>query len=224
AFPPDSYNPTSIGDALMRLIMMMRAYESQEAWISSEALKDEEIITSKERQEMLTSEASRVKGIRICSCLVSDPGQVPESDISKKKKERVVFNTGMAARVAHLGMTLPTGIRSVVPFITSKENWSLEQVIYTKPTNKKAAVHQVSTLPFPFSNIHQFEGYIRQPVGHTWNPPSSFRSLTEPRVVTKAGKMIEPIDPEDVVLDNTTKKEPQKKKRRKKVTHEMKAF
>ncbi|GFU45267.1 u3 small nucleolar RNA-associated protein 14 homolog A [Nephila pilipes] len=83
---------------------------------------------------------------------------------------------------------------------------TIDNVIINENVNKKASVHQVSSLPFPFTNIHSFESYIRQPVGHTWNPPSSFKKLIEPKVVTKAGKVIEPIDADDVVLNETRRK------------------
>ncbi|GBM74969.1 U3 small nucleolar RNA-associated protein 14 A [Araneus ventricosus] len=200
----DSYNPSgiSIGDAFDEIDNDDEGDEKSGGMDISEALADEEIIEEFKEDKRAAEEASRPKGIDLFL-----PGWGSWAGagikISKKKRERFYIPP---------------------PEEPAPKKNTLGNVIVNEDRDKKAAVHQVSTLPFPFSNIHQFEGYIRQPVGHTWNPPSSFRSLTEPRVVTKAGKMIEPIDPEDVVLDNTTKKEPQKKKRRKKVTHEIKAF
>ena len=78
-------------------------------------------------------------------------------------------------------------------------------------------------MPFPFSNVKQFESYIRQPVGNTWNPQSSFQNLIAPKVISKMGKIIDPIDPDDVVLENKTESIPTVKKKKKK-TEELKPF
>ncbi|GIY60627.1 u3 small nucleolar RNA-associated protein 14 homolog B [Caerostris extrusa] len=94
---------------------------------------------------------------------------------------------------------------------------TLGNVIINEDGDKKASAYQVKQLPFPFSNVTQFERHIQQPVSHTWVPPSSLRNLTAPKTVTKAGKIIEPIDAEDVVLEKTTKKPRQQKKKKEKV-------
>ncbi|CAL1299900.1 unnamed protein product [Larinioides sclopetarius] len=201
----DSYNPSgiSIGDAFDEIENDDDENNEKSGGMDiSEALADEEIIEEFKEDKRAAEEASRPKGIDL---FLPGWGSWAGAGIKVSKKRRRRF-------------FIPP------PEEPAPKKSTLGNVIMNEDRDKKAAVHQVNTLPFPFSNINQFESYIRQPVGHTWNPPSSFRSLTEPRVVTKAGKVIEPIDPEDVVLDNTTKKEPQKKKRRKNATHEIKAF
>ena len=57
---------------------------------------------------------------------------------------------------------------------------------------------QVSELPFPFERHQQFEQSIRTPVGATWNTQRAFQKLTAPRVVTRAGHIIQPLSAEDV--------------------------
>lgn len=57
---------------------------------------------------------------------------------------------------------------------------------------------QVSELPFPFERHQQFEQCIRTPVGSTWNTQRAFQKLTAPRVVTRAGHIIQPLSAEDV--------------------------
>lgn len=49
-------------------------------------------------------------------------------------------------------------------------------------------------IPFPYVSAQQFEKSIRAPLGKTWNPESVLRDLTKPKVVTKLGKVITPID------------------------------
>ncbi|KFQ96911.1 U3 small nucleolar RNA-associated protein 14 A, partial [Nipponia nippon] len=74
----------------------------------------------------------------------------------------------------------------------------LPHVIISEKRNIHAAAHQVSELPFPFERHQQFEQSIRMPVGPTWNTQRAFQKLTAPRVVTRAGHIIQPISAEDV--------------------------
>lgn len=57
---------------------------------------------------------------------------------------------------------------------------------------------QVSELPFPFEKHQQFEQSIRTPVGPTWNTQRAFQKLTAPRVITRAGHIIQPLSAEDL--------------------------
>ncbi|NXS84282.1 UT14A protein, partial [Erpornis zantholeuca] len=74
----------------------------------------------------------------------------------------------------------------------------LPHVIMSEQRNIHAAAHQVSELPFPFERHQQFEQSVRTPVGPTWNTQRSFQKLTAPRVITRAGHIIQPISAEDV--------------------------
>ncbi|XP_054724571.1 U3 small nucleolar RNA-associated protein 14 homolog A-like [Uloborus diversus] len=107
--------------------------------------------------------------------------------------------------------------------LPSKKN-TLGNVIINEDKDAKAAAHQVSHLPFPFTNVHQFESYIRQPIGNTWNPQSSFQNLVAPKVITKMGKIIDPIDAEDVILETKTKQTKVKKGKRNLKQNQLTAF
>ncbi|NXI21996.1 UT14A protein, partial [Sterrhoptilus dennistouni] len=74
----------------------------------------------------------------------------------------------------------------------------LPHVIISEKRNIHAAAHQVSELPFPFERHQQFEQSMRTPVGSTWNTQRAFQKLTAPRVVTRAGHIIQPISAEDI--------------------------
>ncbi|XP_035227469.1 U3 small nucleolar RNA-associated protein 14 homolog A-like [Stegodyphus dumicola] len=164
-----------------------------------QAFADEELIAEFKEEKKAAEKANRPEGIDLFLPgwgSWGGPGIKP----SKRKRQRFF-------------------IKASEP--PPKKN-TLGNVIINEDKDKKAAGHQVSNLPFPFSNIHQFESYIRQPIGHTWNPQSSFQNLVAPKVVTKSGKIIDPIDVEDVVLEKRTK-QPAVKKFKKKV-HEIKAF
>lgn len=57
---------------------------------------------------------------------------------------------------------------------------------------------QVNDLPFPYTSVKQFEQSIRTPVGKTWVPETAHKQLVKPKVVTKLGQIIAPIDKSEV--------------------------
>ena len=57
---------------------------------------------------------------------------------------------------------------------------------------------QVNELPFPYGHVKQFEQSIRAPVGKTWNPETAYKQLIKPKVVTRLGKVINPLDKDEV--------------------------
>ena len=62
--------------------------------------------------------------------------------------------------------------------------------------------HQVSSVPFPYTSVADFEASIRAPVGETFVPRNAFKKLVAPRVVTKKGAVIEAMDKSELVKRN----------------------
>ncbi|XP_077863677.1 U3 small nucleolar RNA-associated protein 14 homolog A-like [Saccoglossus kowalevskii] len=83
-------------------------------------------------------------------------------------------------------------------------DWGGSGIVPNKRKKKKSAA--VNQLPFPFTNAQQFERSIRQPVGQTWNPESTFKKLTKPKVSTKMGSIIAPITSEEAFEDKSKTK------------------
>ncbi|NXF74181.1 UT14A protein, partial [Sclerurus mexicanus] len=79
-----------------------------------------------------------------------------------------------------------------------RKDQHMPHVIMSEKRNIHAAALQVSELPFPFERHQQFEQSIRMPVGPNWNTQRAFQKLTAPRVITRAGHIIQPISAEDV--------------------------
>ncbi|NXG63866.1 UT14A protein, partial [Hemiprocne comata] len=79
-----------------------------------------------------------------------------------------------------------------------RKDQHLPHVIISEKRNIHAAAHQVNELPFPFERHQQFEQSIRTPLGTTWNTQRAFQKLTAPRVITRAGHIIQPISAADV--------------------------
>ncbi len=88
-----------------------------------------------------------------------------------------------------------------------RKDKDLSHVIISEKKDTKMASFQVSELPHQFKNVIDFEKKISQPIGRTWNPEQKFRKLTLPRVKTKLGAIIAPIDKNDIVKNiNNSKK------------------
>ncbi|XP_033741241.1 uncharacterized protein LOC117328027 [Pecten maximus] len=93
--------------------------------------------------------------------------------MSKRKKKKFIINAG--------------------PAIPRKDSL-LGNVIISELKDESMRKHQVSKLPFPYANVQQFEQSVRAPVGNTWNPETTFKDLIKPKVITKLGSVIDPID------------------------------
>lgn len=74
-----------------------------------------------------------------------------------------------------------------------------DRIIISTATNEKLQKHLISTVPFPFKSVQDFEASMRVPIGKDFIPETAHRKLTLPSVVTKAGTVIEPMSEEILV-------------------------
>ncbi|XP_072300311.1 U3 small nucleolar RNA-associated protein 14 homolog A [Eucyclogobius newberryi] len=79
-----------------------------------------------------------------------------------------------------------------------RKDAKLPEVIMSEQRDKSVTPHQVNSLPFPFDNHTQFENTIRCPLGRTWNSEKTVKKVTQPRVVTQLGAIIEPMGREEL--------------------------
>jgi hypothetical protein len=89
------------------------------------------------------------------------------------------------------------------------EKISTHRVCHFLQIEKKITVFvfQVSELPFPFANVEQFESILQQPLGREWNPETAYRRLNQPKVRTRIGVRIEPLNKQDVFLKQNHSKD-----------------
>lgn len=78
-------------------------------------------------------------------------------------------------------------------------------VIIVDEKNDGLRKHQVSTLPFPFTSIKDYEATLRAPVGREFVPEIAHNLLTKPAVTTQLGTIIKPMD-KDVLLRQPKKR------------------
>ncbi|KAI8520413.1 U3 small nucleolar RNA-associated protein 14 A [Branchiostoma belcheri] len=99
-----------------------------------------------------------------------------------------------------------TRFRKKAPPPKPRMDWGLHHVIINEDKDEKLKTHQVRQLPKGFGSVTEFERSIRAPLGKDWNTPSAVAKLTEPKVVTRAGTIIQPISGEETFKKGKTKK------------------
>lgn len=73
-------------------------------------------------------------------------------------------------------------------------------IIIKEFKDPKLAIHKVKDVPFPFESVKDYEASIRAPLGNTFIPEKAHKELIRPSVITKAGKIIEPMDEEELLV------------------------
>eukprot|EP00099_Drosophila_melanogaster_P021540 NP_648781.1 uncharacterized protein Dmel_CG12301 [Drosophila melanogaster] len=74
-----------------------------------------------------------------------------------------------------------------------------DNLYLNESASKQARQHMVSSIPFPFRSLADYEASIRAPVGRNFVPETAFRMLTRPAVITRKGQVIEPMTESELV-------------------------
>ncbi|PVV01089.1 hypothetical protein BB560_004507 [Smittium megazygosporum] len=69
----------------------------------------------------------------------------------------------------------------------------LENVVINQKKHKKNLKYTSESLPFPYNQASHYNINMSAPVGPEWNTASAVRKLVKPRVITKMGKIIQPL-------------------------------
>ncbi|KAH9849186.1 Utp14 protein-domain-containing protein [Lenzites betulinus] len=77
---------------------------------------------------------------------------------------------------------------------TTRSDYRKAHVIISEKRDKKAARYQVRDLPYPYTSRAQFERSMEVPIGTEWNTRVGFQRATLPKVVTKMGTLIAPLE------------------------------
>ncbi|KAI0714788.1 Utp14 protein-domain-containing protein [Earliella scabrosa] len=76
----------------------------------------------------------------------------------------------------------------------SRADYKKAHVIISEKRDKKAAKYLVKDLPYPYTSKAQFERSMEVPLGTEWNTRLGFQRATLPKVVTKMGALITPLE------------------------------
>ena len=66
-------------------------------------------------------------------------------------------------------------------------------VIINEKRLKKTAKFQIADIPYPYKSREEYERATAGAVGKEWNVTSALKDMTRPEVMTRAGKMIQPL-------------------------------
>ena len=66
-------------------------------------------------------------------------------------------------------------------------------VIINEKRIKKNANFQVSNIPYPYKTREEYERAMTGAVGKEWNVTSALKDMTRPEIMTRAGKIIQPL-------------------------------
>ena len=66
-------------------------------------------------------------------------------------------------------------------------------IINTKRIKKTANKFMLGDVPYPYSSRAEYEEAMLGGVGKEWNVSSSFKNMTRPEILTRSGKIIQPI-------------------------------
>lgn len=103
-----------------------------------------------------------------------------------------------------------TGVKARKQKVQEKTVPKKDRIIINTAPNEKLKKHLISSVPFPFKSVEDFEASMRLPIGKEFIPESAHRKLVMQSVVTKAGTIIEPMS-EEILVQNAPKAKLQKK-------------
>ncbi|KAJ2821289.1 hypothetical protein IWW50_004698, partial [Coemansia erecta] len=75
----------------------------------------------------------------------------------------------------------------------SRLDAKLGSVIINQRQQKSSTKYYASNVPFPYYSSEQYEATMQAPLGKEWNTTKSHSKMIKPRVLTKAGRIIDPI-------------------------------
>ncbi|XP_034140304.1 U3 small nucleolar RNA-associated protein 14 homolog A isoform X2 [Drosophila guanche] len=132
----------------------------------------------------------------------------------EKTKDSELKNTELQLAMPGWGSWAGAGISQEVMERRNKRNTRLllrlaapekrrddnkDNLFINETSTKQARQHLVSSVPFPFRSLADYEASIRAPIGRNFVPETAFRMLTRPSVTTRKGQVIEPMDDSDLV-------------------------
>jgi U3 small nucleolar RNA-associated protein 14 len=137
----------------------------------AEAFEDDDVITEFQRKKQEEIDKEKPADVDLC---LPGWGEWGGSGIKMSARKR--------KRFTKKGKPAPP-----------RKDSKLPHVILNSEANLKLKDHQVRELPFPFTRVKEFEKMVRAPVGRTWIPEQSVKSLVAPKVITRLGAVIQPI-------------------------------
>ncbi|KAF9098877.1 hypothetical protein BGX27_000711 [Mortierella sp. AM989] len=138
------------------------------------AFANDNVVSEFEKEKMEVMEAEKPKDIDMTL-----PGWGSWAGKGAKKKKNVVVKKAQPGDGVEL---------------SKRKDAKLAHVIINEKRDKKAATYSVTQIPHPFKSWAQYEQSLRAPIGKEWNTNATFQKMTLPRITTKLGKIIDPLE------------------------------
>ncbi|CAG8573767.1 2092_t:CDS:10 [Ambispora gerdemannii] len=78
--------------------------------------------------------------------------------------------------------------------VSKRKDANLKHVIINEKRIKKATKYLATQIPYPYETREQYERSLRNPLGKEWNTYEVFQKMVKPRVTTKMGTIIDPLE------------------------------
>jgi len=78
--------------------------------------------------------------------------------------------------------------------VTSRKDYGKKHVVISELKDTKAEKFRVKDIPFPYTSKAQYEKSLDTPLGTEWNTNIGHQRVVLPRVTTKIGTVITPLE------------------------------
>jgi U3 small nucleolar RNA-associated protein 14 len=92
-----------------------------------------------------------------------------------------------------LALAQKIAVEAKASALAKRKDAKMDTVLMNEKKDKKAAKFMCANVPYPFTSREQYEMAMRNPLGSDWNTTKASNALTVPEVMSRAGKIIEPL-------------------------------
>lgn len=85
-------------------------------------------------------------------------------------------------------------LESTAKILAARKDAKLKHVLISEKRDKKATKFMCAAVPYPFTSRQQYELAMRNPLGSDWNTARSAQKLSQPKIMTRAGTIINPLE------------------------------
>ncbi|TMW60257.1 hypothetical protein Poli38472_000299 [Pythium oligandrum] len=138
---------------------------------------------AQEKEDIAAQDATAKKGAEIAK-LVGMSGWGSWAGVGVQKSYRQKVREEQAKQLAE---------DTKKQVLLARKDSKMERVLINEKKDKRAAKFTVNEVPYPFTSREEYEMAMRNPLGSDWNTPSATNTLTAPKLITRAGQMIDPL-------------------------------
>jgi len=92
--------------------------------------------------------------------------------------------------------------------LKARKDAHLKHVIINNRADKKSAKYTTPAVPWPYTSKDQYDKAMRTPIGKEWNTVDAHREMSKPKIIVKAGVMIEPIKAKSAIRQLASQRRP----------------